>query len=312
MSDQWYYADSQQQQIGPVPLSRIQELVRDHQIRPETLVWNQAMPNWTPAGQVREIASSSSPPPIQSAASPNPYHAPTATPYPTAAPQGSYPIPHVKKCSFPLYLTLFILSLLLTVALIVPIVMQAVEVATELPKDFPPPPETPEEAAEYERLVAEKTEEAFADLASQFTPATLALIGSLFIAVAAVSITLLVVGCIYLYRAWFILQPGGARTTPGLAVGLLFIPLFNLYWIFVSYVGWAKDWNRIQASHQNLAHLPRASEGLFIATFVCLLVSIIPILGYLSILVFYVLFLMVVSAMCRIVNGMADTQSQSY
>jgi hypothetical protein len=36
-----------------------------------------------------------------------------------------------------------------------------------------------------------------------------------------------------LYRAWKCLQPGGlARTTPGKAIGFLFIPFFNLYWIF--------------------------------------------------------------------------------
>ena len=58
------------------------------------------------------------------------------------------------------------------------------------------------------------------------------------------------------------IQAGGVRTTPGKAVGFLFIPFFNLYWVFTTYVGLAKDWNRVMASYPNLAHGPRLSTGL--------------------------------------------------
>ena len=48
---------------------------------------------------------------------------------------------------------------------------------------------------------------------------------------------------IFLYRAWGEVQALGARTTPGKAVGLQFVPFFNFYWIFVAYLGLAKDLN---------------------------------------------------------------------
>ena len=71
-----------------------------------------------------------------------------------------------------------------------------------------------------------------------------------------------ILNLITLYRAWACLRHSTPRTTPGLAVGFLFIPLFNLYWFFQAYYGLAKDWNRIMSQHPNLARMPRISEGL--------------------------------------------------
>lgn len=56
--------------------------------------------------------------------------------------------------------------------------------------------------------------------------------------------TVTVFWCILLYRHWMLLQGHGARTTPGRAVGLGFIPIFGFYWIFVAYAGLATDNNR--------------------------------------------------------------------
>jgi hypothetical protein len=51
-----------------------------------------------------------------------------------------------------------------------------------------------------------------------------------------------------LFKAWDLIQDGHPRTTPGKAVGFLFIPFFNLYWIFQSTSGFAKDYNIFIAS----------------------------------------------------------------
>ena len=51
------------------------------------------------------------------------------------------------------------------------------------------------------------------------------------------------------YRFWQVIQDGQQRTTPGRAVGFLFIPLFNLYWFFVAYVGLSIDINRYIFRH---------------------------------------------------------------
>lgn len=48
-----------------------------------------------------------------------------------------------------------------------------------------------------------------------------------------------------LYRGWVAVQDGSAQSSPGKAVGFCFIPFFQLYWIFVAYVGLMKEFNRL-------------------------------------------------------------------
>ena|GEM_PF-626907 len=47
-----------------------------------------------------------------------------------------------------------------------------------------------------------------------------------------------------LYQSWKLIPADIARTTPGRAVGFLFIPIFNLYWMFIAYAGLCKDMNK--------------------------------------------------------------------
>ena len=77
---------------------------------------------------------------------------------------------------------------------------------------------------------------------------------------------------IYLHRLWSALQYGRPRTTPGQAVGLLFVPLFNLYWIFIAFYGLAQDYNRITGRFKDLNRAPKLSEGLFLAYCICAVV----------------------------------------
>jgi len=69
---------------------------------------------------------------------------------------------------------------------------------------------------------------------------------------------------INIYRAWKCLSAGEPRTTPGKAVGLLFIPFFNLYWIFIAIAALPKDWNRIMASYEDLQKAPKLSGKIFL------------------------------------------------
>ena len=59
---------------------------------------------------------------------------------------------------------------------------------------------------------------------------------------------------VLVYKIWAALPPGSARTTPGRAVGFLFIPLFNFYWYFVALFGWTEDFRRY-AREQGFASL---------------------------------------------------------
>ncbi len=68
------------------------------------------------------------------------------------------------------------------------------------------------------------------------------------------SLLLLVAGwvgqLVLLYKAWLAIQDGNARTSPAKAVALLFVPLFNLYWIFNVLPGFATDYNRYIQRHR--------------------------------------------------------------
>ena len=62
---------------------------------------------------------------------------------------------------------------------------------------------------------------------------------------------------IHIYKIWSAIQDGHARTGPGRAVFLMFIPFFNLYWMFQAVYGFAKDYNAlIERYGLYLPHLP--------------------------------------------------------
>ncbi len=98
--------------------------------------------------------------------------------------------------------------------------------------------------------------------------------GLLFLLGMAFSIISTIIGYVLLYKAWQAIQDGKPRTTPGKAVGFLFIPFFNLYWMFIAYWGWAKDCNAyISSKGLSLSPLP---EKLYLAFPIILLCSGIP------------------------------------
>jgi len=51
-----------------------------------------------------------------------------------------------------------------------------------------------------------------------------------------------IMALIYIHRQWKLLQPEGT-ISPGAAVGLLFVPFFNLYWMFVVWHRYAREFN---------------------------------------------------------------------
>jgi hypothetical protein len=88
---------------------------------------------------------------------------------------------------------------------------------------------------------------------------------------------------VLVYKLWAQVQDGRARTTPGMALGGLFIPFFNLYWAFVALPGVAHELNRC-ADDESL-DVPRASPGLMIAYNVLCFVAVLPFVGVLASLV---------------------------
>ncbi len=136
-----------------------------------------------------------------------------------------------------------------------------------------------------------------------------------------VAITLLIVGFILsiagavalmmtLHALWKTIQPpprgvcdaGIARTTPGAAVGFLFIPLFNFYWVFQAWVGLATDTNKAMDG-RGLGAL-RVPRGLAVAVCVCAVISIIPYLGFLTGLANLIMAPLLLSSLFRAANAL--------
>lgn len=122
------------------------------------------------------------------------------------------------------------------------------------------------------------------------------------------SLGLLVYGIVILallvYKMWKCIQAGSVRTTPGKAVGFLFIPLFNFYWIFQSYWGWTKDFNKY-VSDKNL-NSPNMPEGVALALCITTLCAMIPFLGILATIASIVLMIIFLNKAINGINSLAE------
>lgn len=103
------------------------------------------------------------------------------------------------------------------------------------------------------------------------------------------------------YKMWAAIQDGQARTTPGKAVGLLFVPFFNLYWAFQVIWGFAKDYNAYAQRHGIQAE--RLPEGLFLAYIILCFLTWIPVLGHVIMVVNFIIGLLMVSKICDAINA---------
>jgi hypothetical protein len=113
-------------------------------------------------------------------------------------------------------------------------------------------------------------------------------------------------GYVLLYKAWQAIQDGQPRTTPGKAVGFLFIPFFNLYWMFVAYWGWAKDCNAyISSKGLSPAPLP---EKLYLAFPIITLCGGVPYVGSVAAFAGIVVFIIMCIQMIDTINGIYDSR----
>lgn len=113
---------------------------------------------------------------------------------------------------------------------------------------------------------------------------------------------------VFYYKMWESIQDGYARTSPGKAVGFMFIPFFNLYWIFQAIWGFSKDYNAYVDRYAiNTRKLP---EGLFLAFSVLPLTAWIPFFGIAASAVQLILFVIIVSLVCDAVNALPPLQGE--
>lgn len=240
MSDQptWYVMQGEQQ-LGPYTGQQLAEYAAQGSITRESMVWAEGMPDWIQAAQVENLFPAAQP--ATTPATGSPYQTP-ATTDPTAAP-GSTPYPHpgVKASSFGMWAGFLVVGIILMIAGFI--------IAANAGNSSPGPDPDSDDAA-----------------------LGIVLLGLMGIGYSLILVSTILV-YVYLYRAWKCLLPGGlARSTPGKAIGFLFIPFFNLYWLFQAFYGLAQDWNRTVDAYPDLRSVPKLSEGVFLTFCICAIV----------------------------------------
>lgn len=260
MSNQWF-VHSNGQQMGPYTGEQLVEYAQQGSITAETMVWAEGMPEWAPASQIPGLIpqAPASAAPVAAATTSAAWAPPgsrlaaggarvgataaTSVSRVQAPVGGPYPFFPMKQANFGLWLGTFLGGIILTIVgviLIIPALFMAA-------------------AATAAATTGSASGGEVAGAASLSIGFILALIiGMIASTIAAILFY------IYLYRAWSCLQPGGAQTTPGKAIGFLFIPLFNIYWFFVAINGLPKDWNRVVSSYEDLKTAPRLNETTFL------------------------------------------------
>ncbi|MBK1831569.1 DUF4339 domain-containing protein [Verrucomicrobiaceae bacterium R5-34] len=267
---QWFYTDSAGQQAGPVSADGLRQLSAAGTVSSATLVWSEGMAEWTPATQVPGLL------PTQTTAAGNPYATPqTSVTAPVS--HDDYPIPEVKRTNYGLFIGTFLFGFILFMAGFVMMGLQ--------------------DSSSYDAADPYGLNSSTTTSEPSVASIVLLIVGGLSLAFGGI------LGLVYLHRAWTVIQPGGATTTPGKSVGFLFIPLFNLYWYFIAYWKWSQDWNRVTASHSKLVAAPKAKEGVFLAYPILNIVgSLVSIAGIAGLVMYFIL----MKQMCNAVNYMHD------
>jgi hypothetical protein len=264
MSANWFVL-SEGQQLGPYTGEQLVQYAQEGRVATETMVWAEGMAEWVMASQVPglfpeapvavaapaaakpALATSNWAPPGARATSPlatapaTAAMSPYATPHSSLAPApagGSYPFLPIKPASFSLWMWTFIGGFI-SLGLVVAFFALGISSASSSPSAPGSPPNTDGVAP---MLIA--------------------------VCFYGLAIICLILSTIFfymnVYRAWSCLRAGAPRTTPGQAIGMMFIPFYNLYWIFVAIAGLPKDWNRIVSSYDDLQKAPRLSETTFL------------------------------------------------
>ena len=100
---------------------------------------------------------------------------------------------------------------------------------------------------------------------------------------------------------WGAIQDGAARTSPGRAVGMLFVPFYNIYWLFQVYKGFADDFNAYRDQHSlQAAVLP---AGLFLTYCILSLFSWIPVVSFLIVVARLFVEVFMIAKVCDAVNA---------
>lgn len=306
----WYYTLNGQQ-TGPISHGELQ-LKLQSELPSSTLVWKEGMTDWTKASEHESLspAAGNTPPPLASShTTTNPYTAPLSSTISNTITE-EYPFPPVKKASFGLLIGVMTFAFIAIIGVFAAFFINVMTLAeTELVEANIHQPHASEHASQGDEiLIPEETLEEFnsdIDAASEiFSPVMFLSLG---LSLGA-GLWATVLSMSYLHRAWRVLQPAGASTTPGKAVGFMFIPFFNYYWTFIAYWKWAEEWNLARRRYRALQNAPSANEGSFLAMSICQCVGIVFSPASLGQIVLYFVGM---KSMCDVINYSAENTTSS-
>ncbi len=110
-----------------------------------------------------------------------------------------------------------------------------------------------------------------------------------------------VYNCLLLNRMWRAIQDGQTTITVGKAIGFLFIPLFNVYWIFRAWGSFPTEYNRY-VDRYGLPVEPLAGRAFIAYPILILLAGIL----YVPLLALPFVFVVVASNACDAVNRLNE------
>lgn len=126
-----------------------------------------------------------------------------------------------------------------------------------------------------------------------------------FLAIAPFVFTLMILPLVVIYKMWASIRDGNhARTTPGKAIGFLFIPFFNFYWLFQVWGGFPTDYNKYVERHR--LNIPPLGPAIYTAYPVLIVLSVIPFLNILTAVAALFVFLLIIAKTSDAVNRLAD------
>lgn len=127
----------------------------------------------------------------------------------------------------------------------------------------------------------------------------------------AVHIAGTVLSAILHYQCWKALPAGYRSTSPGKAVGFLFIPLFNFYWAFKSYPGLATGFAKYAEANniQQIKNQKGLAIGYAVAAVIMLILYLRPLLGIPAFIAQGILFFLYYKEMAKYANFALQQQA---
>jgi hypothetical protein len=123
------------------------------------------------------------------------------------------------------------------------------------------------------------------------------------------AILCIVFSCMLHHKCWAAMPEGFGRLTPGKAVGYMFIPFYNLYWVFPSFAGLGSDCVALAKAKGFRGHDSIAGLGMGLAVVMCveMVLGWYPALGLLLSAGEFVLWILFYQGVTKLLNRVAAT-----